>query len=344
MLQSLDFAMITSTKQSEQNLSALEVYALIKSDLDLVEELFDRRVGTEVQVMAHIGRYLQQTGGKRVRPALLILAARALESPITENILRMAMVMEFLHTATLVHDDIIDDADIRRGKPSVKAEWGNNIAVLAGDWLYMSAFEETLKERCFETLDILTRVTRLMTEGELIQLHQLGRIEVTEKEYLDIIHRKTAHLISACCEIGAILARPSVEQQQIMRDFGLKIGIAFQLADDLLDFTSTVDKLGKPAANDLREGKLTLPLIYLCEQASPEVLDKVRQVVKDGDFINVDRDEIIELVESSGALARARAELTRYAQEAQELLLTLPDNIYRQALISISNFIINRER
>jgi octaprenyl-diphosphate synthase len=335
--------MLISTQQPEQHLSALEVYALIKSELERVEEIFARQIGSDVQVMAHVGHYLQQTGGKRVRPALLILSAQALGSQASEGVLRMATVMEFIHTATLVHDDIIDDADMRRGRPSVKAQWGNDIAVLAGDWLYMSAFEATLQERCFEILDILTRVTRLMTEGELIQLMQRGRIEITEAEYLDIVRRKTAYLISACCQIGAILANAPSSQQETMRDFGLKIGIAFQLADDLLDFTSTAEKLGKPAANDLREGKLTLPLIYLREQASDEVIEKIRTVMVEGDFNSVHREEIISLVESSGALARARGELLRYASEAQTLLMSLPENIYRHALISISSFIIGRE-
>jgi len=207
----------------------------------------------------------------------------------------------------------------------------------------MSAFEITLGERCFQILDILTRVTRMMTEGELIQLTQRGRIEITEEEYFDIVRRKTAYLISACCEIGSIMAAATRPEQERMRDFGLKIGTAFQLADDLLDFTSTAEKLGKPAANDLREGKLTLPLIYLREQATPEQIDKIRAVVAEGDFLSVNRDEIIELVKSSGALDRARAELTRYAGEAQALLADLPESPYRNALISISNFIIGRE-
>jgi octaprenyl-diphosphate synthase len=332
-----------STQQPEQHLSALEVYTLIKPELERVEEMFTRQVGSDVQIITRVGQYLQKAGGKRVRPALLILAARSLGVEVGESIIRMATVMEFLHTATLIHDDIIDDADKRRGRPSVKAQWGNDIAVLAGDWLYMSAFEATLEERCFQILDILTRVTRLMTEGELIQLTKRGRIEITEGEYYDIVRRKTAYLISACCEIGAILAGATRAEQERLRDFGLKIGIAFQLADDLLDFTSTEEKLGKPAANDLREGKLTLPLIYLREQAGEEVIEKIRAVVAEGDFLSVNRNEMLALVESSGALERARAELLRYAGEAQALLIDLPESIYKRALISISSFIIGRE-
>ncbi|MBL8151175.1 MAG: polyprenyl synthetase family protein [Blastocatellia bacterium] len=320
-----------------------ETYELIKPELQRVEECFSRQVTSDIPAMTTIGRYLQTSGGKRVRPALLILVARALGAQTEESIVRMATVMEFLHTATLVHDDIIDDSDLRRGNPSVRAQWGNDIAVLAGDWLYMSAFEETLKERNFEILDLLTRVTRLMTEGELMQLSQRRKIELTEGEYLDIVCRKTGFLISACCEIGAILASASQQKQKLMKEFGLKIGIAFQLADDLLDFTSTDEKLGKPAANDLCEGTLTLPLIYFCQQADEAVLKKICTVMNEGGFFSVDRQELLGYVESSGSLERARIELTRYAIEAQQLLSSFPDTVYKRALSSIASFIIARE-
>lgn len=334
--------MLTSTHQSEY-LSAIEVYELIKPELTLVEEAFLLQIESDVKLVNHIGRYLQLSGGKRIRPALLILVARALGAESVERIIRMATVMEFLHTATLIHDDIIDDSDIRRGKPSVRSQWGNDIAVLSGDWLYMSAFENTLKERSFEILDILTRVTRQMTEGELMQLDLRGRVDISVEEYLNIVHRKTAFLISACCEIGAILASATREEQYLMQQFGLKIGVAFQLADDLLDFTSSTERLGKPAASDLRQGKLTLPLIYLRDQSDEKVLNMIRSIIIEKDFISVDRDELIKLVESTGALARARAELHRYANEAQKLLFSITDSIHKRALYSISNFIVGRE-
>src|SRR4028118_1840480 len=180
----------------------------------------------------------------------------------------MATVMEMLHTATLVHDDIIDNADTRRNRPSVNARFGNQTAVLMGDWLYMSAFETSLQERSLEILDILTRLTRKMTEGELIQLTMLGRTDISEKEYFDVLQRKTAFLFSACCEIGAILGGANERQQIALRDYGLNLGTAFQLADDLLDFTADKDVLGKAAGADLLEGKLTLPLILLLKDNS----------------------------------------------------------------------------
>ena len=180
---------------------------------------------------------------------------------IIDNVVRLAVVMEMLHTATLVHDDIIDNADTRRNRTSVNARFGNQSAVLMGDWLYMSAFETSLQERSLEILDILTRLTRKMTEGELIQLTVLGRSDISESDYFDILQRKTAFLFSACCEIGAILGNATKDQQEALRDYGMNLGTAFQLADDVLDFTADEAVLGKAAGADLLEGKLTLPLI-----------------------------------------------------------------------------------
>ncbi|MCS6884453.1 MAG: polyprenyl synthetase family protein [Acidobacteriota bacterium] len=332
-----------SAQQSEY-LSVADVYELIKPELTCVEKQFLSQIESDVKLVQQIGKYLHLSGGKRIRPALLILSARVLGAECLENVIRMATVVEFLHTATLIHDDIIDDCDVRRGRPSVRSRWGNDIAVLSGDWLYMLAFENSLKERNFEILDILTRVTRQMTEGELIQLELRGRLDITEQEYLEIVHRKTAFLISACCEIGAILASASYREQALMREFGFRIGTAFQLADDLLDFTSSTEKLGKPAANDLREGKITLPLIYLREQAREDVMEKLRCAMNNSDLAsNTSRDELLGMVESSGVLVRVRAELSRYAAEAQQLLTSLTDSVYKRALYSISNFIIGRE-
>ena len=178
----------------------------------------------------------------------------------------MAAVMEFLHTATLVHDDIIDNAETRRNRPSINSRFGNQTAVLMGDWLYMSAFETSLAERSLPILDILTTVTRKMTEGELLQLTLLGRTNISEEQYFDILRRKTAYLFSACCEIGSILGGAEPEKQRALREYGMNLGTAFQLVDDLLDFTASDEVLGKAAGVDLLEGKLTLPLIFLLEK------------------------------------------------------------------------------
>src|SRR5918997_127255 len=251
----------------EAQLTARRVFSLVAPELALVEEEFERQARSNVQVVSYIGDYLRASGGKRVRPALTLLSTLAAGGDASRpNVVRMATVMEMPHTATLVHDDIIDNAELRRNRPSVNSRFGNQTAVLMGDWLYMSAFEASLAERSLPVLDILTAVTRKMTEGELLQLTTLGRADVSEEQYFDILTRKTAHLFSACCEIGAILGGADARARAALRDYGLNLGGAFQLVDDLLDFTATGDALGKAAGVDLLEGKLTLPLIYLIRE------------------------------------------------------------------------------
>src|SRR5215210_880234 len=251
----------------EQRLTARRIFSLVAAELALVEQEFERQARSNIQVIAYIGDYLRASGGKRVRPALTLLSAYAVGGDASrQNVVRMATVMEFLHTATLVHDDIIDNAETRRNRASINSRFGNQAAVLMGDWLYMSAFETSLKERSLPVLDILTAVTRKMTEGELIQLMLLGRVDITEEQYFDVLTRKTAHLFSACCEIGAMLGGAGNTEREALRDYGLNLGVAFQLVDDLLDFTGTGETLGKAAGVDLLEGKLTLPLIYLLEE------------------------------------------------------------------------------
>ena len=277
----------------EAKLSARRIFNLISAELEQLEAEFERQARSNVQVITYIGDYLRNSGGKRVRPALAILSNYAVGGDGSHyNSIRMATVMEFLHTATLVHDDIIDDADTRRNRPTINALYGNETAVLMGDWLYMSAFETSLAERSLPILDILTRVTRKMTEGELLQLTLLGQTEVSEEQYLDVLQRKTAHLFSACCEVGAILGAASEEQQEALRSYGLSLGTAFQLIDDLLDFTTTEDTLGKASGVDLVGGKVTLPLIYLIE-SDDAAREMLQVVMREGNYNAVPRSDLL---------------------------------------------------
>src|ERR1044071_9529607 len=280
-----------ATEQSavleEARLSAKRIFSLIEADLMQVEVEFERQARSNVQVIAYLGDYLRESGGKRVRPALTILSNYAVGGDGSRyNSIRMATVMEFLHTATLVHDDIIDKADTRRNRPTVNALYGNETAVLMGDWLYMSAFETSLAERSLPILDILTRVTRKMTEGELLQLTLLGHADVSEGQYFEVLKRKTAYLFSASCEIGAILGGANEKQQTALRDYGLYLGTAFQLIDDLLDFTSNEEALGKAAGADLLGGKVTLPLISL-RDTDPNAREMVETVLREGKYSSV---------------------------------------------------------
>src|SRR3954469_16974008 len=230
----------------EARIEAKRIFGSVAAELLLVESEFERQAQSNIQVIAYIGEYLRRSGGKRVRPALTILSNYAVGGDgSNQSSIRLATVMEFLHTATLVHDDIIDNAETRRNRPSINSRFGNQTAVLMGDWLYMSAFETSLQERSLPVLDILTAVTRKMTEGELLQLTLLGRADVTEEQYFDVLRRKTAYLFGACCEIGSILGGATPEERRALGEYGLNLGTAFQLIDDLLDFTSDEGSLGK---------------------------------------------------------------------------------------------------
>lgn len=340
----------------DPQVAARRIFSLISGELTQVESEFERQARSNVQVIAYLGEYLRESGGKRVRPALTILSNYAVGGDgAAYNSIRMATVMEFLHTATLVHDDIIDSADTRRNRPTVNTLYGNETAVLMGDWLYMSAFETSLAERSLPILDILTRVTRKMTEGELLQLTTLGRTDISEEQYLDIIQRKTAYLFSACCEVGAILGsvgptigssslRPDMEpEQKALRDYGMNLGMAFQLTDDLLDFTSTVDTLGKGAGIDLLGGKVTLPLIYLLAD-EPTAREKVQTVINEKGYESVSRRDLLEAVGRVGASERARRRADEYAEAARSALDILPDTDYSESLRAIPTYVLDRDR
>ena len=324
-------------------MAADRVFRLIRHELVLVDEEFERQARSNIQIIAHIGSYLHQTGGKRVRPALLILAAKVLSETTDEHLIRLATVMEFLHTATLVHDDIIDVAELRRGRRAVSSQWGNDTAVLMGDWLYMSAFEAALQQRNLAVLDALTEATRKMTEGELIQMTLVGNMRITEEQHLDIVRRKTGYLFSASCRVGGILRGATERQQEAFSEYGINLGIAFQLTDDLLDFTADAEKLGKPVLSDLREGKLTLPLIRLLE-SHPELSSVVRAAMEAEAGETKPAEEVLALLSEYGELERARDDAYVYAGRAREALNAFPDNQYRRALDDIAQFIVDRDR
>ncbi|MDQ2975858.1 MAG: polyprenyl synthetase family protein [Acidobacteriota bacterium] len=325
-------------------LTAKRIFSLIAGELVQVESEFERQARSNVQVIAYLGDYLRESGGKRVRPALTILSNYAVGGDGSRyNSIRMATVMEFLHTATLVHDDIIDTADTRRNRPTVNALYGNDTAVLMGDWLYMSAFETSLAERSLPILDILTRVTRKMTEGELLQLTTLGRTDISEQQYLDVIQRKTAYLFSACCEVGAILGGASEPEQKALSEYGMNLGTTFQLTDDLLDFTSTDDTLGKGAGVDLLGGKVTLPLIYLMATEASE-REKVEAVLREKSYASVSRSDLRKAIDRVGAIDFARARADEYAKAARTALDDMSESQYVETLRAIPTFVIDRDR
>ena len=322
--------------------AAKQIFGLIGDELSLVETEFVAQAGSNIQVINYLGDYLRASGGKRVRPALLILANYAIGGKgDNESSIRMATVMEMLHTATLVHDDIIDNADVRRNRKSINARFGNQTAVLMGDWLYMSAFQTALRERSLEILDILTRLTRKMTEGELIQMTMIGSLGITEDDYFDILKRKTAYLFSACCEIGGILGGADQEQQIALRDYGMELGVAFQLSDDILDLTSDAKQLGKAAGTDLLEGKLTLPLISLLKK-EPTLKPQLEKVMLDGTYTYLTREQLREMLDAHEILAEIKSRAEGHITRARKSLDVLPESEYRSCLEDTLDFVTAR--
>ncbi len=325
-----------------KSLTAKEIFDLVRRDLQKVEEEFCQQTVSGARAITEIGRYLQGGGGKRLRPALVLLASR-LSGYEGASAVRLGAVVELIHTATLVHDDIIDEAEVRRGRASTNSRWGNHVSVLAGDWLYMQAFNSALAERNFKILDILIALTQGMVEGELLQLTQLGRIDLTEDEYLELAYRKTACLFSTCMRLGGILGRRSEEDEIKLAAYGANLGLAFQVIDDVLDFTSSEEALGKPTGSDLREGKVTLPLIYLLPKCRREEAEKVARVLEERSFRSVRLYEILELLERYGSLQAARAKAQQFARLARGCLANFPDTEYKVALQSLPEFILERQ-
>ncbi|HWT64731.1 MAG TPA: polyprenyl synthetase family protein, partial [Terracidiphilus sp.] len=273
--------------------TAREVFDLLREDLVAVEQELGRDAASSVSTVTEIAEYLREGGGKRLRPSLLLLASHALGffGPST---IRLGAVVEMVHTATLVHDDIIDGADTRRGRPSPNTTWGNEKCVLAGDWLYMQAFRVALEEKSLRVLDVLIELTQQMVEGELLQIQLLGKA-VSEAQYYDLIFRKTACLFSGSMRLGAVLAGATAEQETNLATFGRSVGLAFQIVDDVLDLTATEEVLGKPVASDLREGKATLPVIHAIDHGTARDRQAIQRVLDDRAFDRVKREEIQEI-------------------------------------------------
>jgi octaprenyl-diphosphate synthase len=273
---------------------------------------------------------------------LVLLAAKACGYRGDGGI-QLGAVVEIIHAATLVHDDVIDKAEVRRGKPSINQRWGNQTSVLAGDWLYMQAFNLAVRERNFYVLDLLIELTQMMVEGELMQMEWVGRIDITEDEHLSLVHRKTACLFSVCSRLGAVLAGVPPELENKLGDFGWNLGMAFQLIDDMLDFTASENILGKPVGNDLREGKVTLPMILALRQCTAEDRRLVQTVMDEGDFDRVPLRAIQDLLNRYGALERVKQRALDYTETAAEKLSALEDSPYRRALYSATELVVDRE-
>ncbi len=327
--------------------SAAEVFDLLKDDLAAIEVEFARQSGSPVAVVTDIANYLIAGGGKRIRPLLLLLSAKSLQCQ-SEARIRLGAVVEMLHTATLVHDDIIDEANLRRGRPSSNTTWGNAKCVLAGDWLYMQAFRTALDERNFRILDLLISLTQEMVEGELLQMEKLGHL-INEEEYFDLIYRKTACLFKVSMQLGAVIADPAADSSTIpfedaLGEYGRNLGLAFQIVDDVLDLTANDEVLGKPAASDLREGKATLAVIHALERGTGADREAIRTVLADRSFERVAHAEILEVLQRHGSLSYAMDTACAYAEAARQSVTDLPESDYKRALLWVPGFVTSRDR
>src|SRR5437588_3526285 len=289
-----------------QALTAREIFDLIHLDLEQVEKRISVESVASVDTVTAIGQYLQSAGGKRLRPALLLISCKLFGNGTTATAIQLGAVVELIHAATLVHDDVIDAAETRRGRPSSNVKWGNHTCVLAGDWLYMQAFQIALRERNFQVLDLLIGLTQMMVEGELIQLERIGRIDVTEADCMELVDRKTACLFSVCARLGAVSAGATTELEDKLGDFAWNLGMAFQLIDDMLDFVSSEDTLGKPVGGDLKEGKVTLPLVYALETANAAERSLVETVLADRNYDAVPFAKVLDFVERHDGVHRTR--------------------------------------
>ncbi len=328
----------------KSSLALAQIFEPVRGDLEKVDAEFARHVESQVAVIPQIGRYIQTSGGKRIRPAVLLMAARLCGYTCDRAVL-YASVVEFIHTATLVHDDIIDDAELRRGRLAVHSRWGNDITVLLGDYLYIKSMALALVHDRIEIIRLLCDVTLRMIEGELYQLTKNGDAGISEGEHFDIIHRKTAYLFGGCAQIGGMLGNVDAEHEQALREYGFNLGVAFQLVDDLLDYTGDAEVVGKPIGSDLREGKVTLPLIHL-QQQDPDGIGArlVREIVASREVTREQWDTLRDCLHSHGSIDYAYRRAIEFAERAKKNLYGFAPSPERDALIALPDYVLSRDR
>src|SRR5450631_4544084 len=325
-----------------QALTAREIFDLIQDDLEQVEKKITMESVASVDAVTAIGQYLQSAGGKRLRPALLLLSAKLVGNG-GPSAIQLGAVVELIHAATLVHDDVIDTAETRRGRPSTNVQWGNHTCVLAGDWMYMQAFQIALRERSFRTLDLLIGLTQMMVEGELLQLERIGRINVTEADCMELVHRKTAGLFSVCARLGALSAQSDAQLQEKLGEYAWNLGMAFQLIDDMLDFIAREKTLGKPVGGDLREGKVTLPLVYALECATPAERTLVETILRTRNYQEVPFERILALLEKYHGIERVKERAQAFTNSARQTIGEFPDTPYQRALLAVTELVTERD-
>ena len=315
------------------------VRALAAADMSRVDALIRTRLASDVVLIHQIAEYIIGAGGKRLRPMLHVLAARAAGYHGDESV-TLAAVIEFIHTATLLHDDVVDDSALRRGRKTANAVWGNAASVLVGDFLYSRAFQLMVELDRMRVMRILADTTNAIAEGEVLQLLNIGNPDTDEAAYLRVIERKTAVLFAAATELGGVLAGLPAAQEQALRRYGMELGFAFQIADDLLDFVADSTTLGKNVGDDLAEGKPTLPVIYALQNATPAQAAALRRAIRSGGLESL--DAIVAALRDSGAIERTRERARRHAAAANAELAALPASPWREALATLADYAVER--
>ncbi len=316
-----------------------EINQLIAEDMDKLNACIQTRLHSEVVLINQIGGHIINSGGKRLRPIIHLLSAKAFAYDSSQHI-DLSAIIEFIHTATLLHDDVVDNSDLRRGEDTANALWGNAVSVLVGDFLYSRAFEMMVEIDRMQVMSILSKATNTIAEGEVLQLLNCHDPDTTEERYLEVIHSKTAKLFEAASELGAVLCDRPTEEQQAMAKYGMHLGCAFQLIDDVLDYTSSAEDMGKNLGDDLAEGKPTLPLIYTMQNGTKEQAKMVKEAIETAGLDKI--EQIHEAIHSSGAIDYTSDCAKNEAKLATAALNFLPDSQYKEALIFLANFSVNR--
>jgi octaprenyl-diphosphate synthase len=328
-----------------QAFTAREIFDLIHDELQQVEKRITVESVASVDAVTAIGQYLQSSGGKRLRPTLLLISSKLVAdgNVSSSTAVQLGAVVELVHAATLVHDDVIDAAETRRGRPSSNVKWGNHTCVLAGDWLYMQAFQIALRARNFRVLDLLIGLTQMMVEGELLQLERIGKIGVSEADCMELVDRKTARLFSVCAQLGAIAGHSDPQTQERLGEYAWNLGMAFQLVDDVLDFTAREKTLGKPVGGDLREGKVTLPLVYALERATQAERSLVEIILHQRNYEEVRFSQILALLEKYRGIERVKERAQTFTDKARQIIAEFPDSPYQRALLAVTELVTERD-
>lgn len=319
----------------------LSFHKAVETDFSAVNQLIIDQLHSNVDLVENIGHYLVEAGGKRLRPLLVLLTANALGyTKRGKQHLDLAAIIEFIHTATLLHDDVVDISNMRRGRLTANAKWGNAPSVLVGDFLYSRAFQMMVAIRDMEIMQILSDTTNTISEGEVQQLVNAKDPSVTEENYLNVIYKKTGALFEAACETAAVLSDASAPQKEALKRYGYHLGLAFQLVDDALDYEGDAEALGKNVGDDLAEGKPTLPLIYAMREGDQKEAELIAQAIREGGLDQL--DTIVDIVKRSGALEYTAESARQQADLAIEQLQLLPDSPYKQAMAELAEFSIGR--